>query len=77
MDIIGTVGFGLDVNSLDNPNEPFRKIDEQIRNGAFLSRIRLIGGFFCPRLLDIIRISQLPPEYAQYMLDLVRDSMDK
>lgn len=76
MDIIGTVGFGLDVNSLDNPNEPFRKIDEQIRNGALFARIRLIGGFFCPRLLDIIRIPQLPPKYAQYMLDLVRDTME-
>lgn len=76
MDIIGTVGFGLDVNSLDNPNEPFRTIDEQIRNGALMARIRLIGGFFCPKLLDIIRIPQLPPKYARYMLDLVRDTME-
>lgn len=76
MDIIGTVGFGLDVNSLDNPNEPFRRIDEQIRNSALLARIRVIGGFFCPKLLDIIRITQLPPKYAQYMLDLVRDTME-
>lgn len=76
MDVIGTVGFGLNVNSLDNPNEPFRKIDEQIRNGAFLSRVRLIGGFFCPGLLNIIRIPQLPPKYERYMIDLVRDTME-
>lgn len=76
MDVIGTVGFGLDVNSLDNPNEPFRRIDEQIRNSALLARIRLIGGFFCPQLLDIIRIPQLPPKFAQYMLDLVQDTME-
>lgn len=76
MDVIGTVGFGLNVNSIDNPNEPFRKIDDQIRNSAFISRVRLIGGFLCPGLLDIIRISQLPSKYERYMIDLVRDTME-
>lgn len=57
MDVIGTIGFGLDVNSIENPNEPFRRIDEEIRNGAFVSRIRLIGGFFCPKYYEILSLN--------------------
>lgn len=49
MDVIGTVGFGLDVNSIDNPDHSFREIEKQINSGAFLNRLRLIGGFFCPK----------------------------
>lgn len=49
MDVIGTVGFGLDVNTLDDPNHKFREIEKQVNAGELLNRIRLIGSFFCPK----------------------------
>lgn len=49
MDVIGTVGFGLDVNSIDDPNHSFREIENQVSNGSFINRVRLIGAFFCPK----------------------------
>lgn len=49
MDVIGTVGFGLDVNSLEEPNHSFREIEKHVSSGALRNRIRLIGSFFCPK----------------------------
>ena len=48
MDVVGTVGFGLDVNSVEDQDEPFREIEKLVNNGEIINRLRLIGAFFCP-----------------------------
>lgn len=47
--MVGTVGFGLDVNTLENTNHSFREIEKRVNNGEFINRIRLVGAFFCPK----------------------------
>ncbi|XP_031639015.1 probable cytochrome P450 6d4 [Contarinia nasturtii] len=76
MDVIGTVGFGIDVNTIDEPNHSFRKIEEQISSGEFINRIRLIGAFFCPKLLEILGMSSQSGKFKSYMLDLVKNTME-
>lgn len=49
MDVIGTVGFGLDVNSVDNPDDSFRETEKLVNNGQLINRIRLFGAFLCPK----------------------------
>lgn len=49
MDVVGTVAFGLDVNTIEDPNDPFRDIEKLVNNGEIINRIRLIGAFFCPK----------------------------
>lgn len=48
LDVVGTVGFGLDVNTIDNVNDSFREIEKRVNNGEIINRIRLMGAFFCP-----------------------------
>lgn len=48
MDVIGTVGFGLDVNCIDNPEHPFRMIERGVNNTRMISTIRWFGWFMCP-----------------------------
>lgn len=76
MDIIGTVGFGLDVNTLDDPNHSFREIEKQVTNGEMLNRIRTIGAFFCPKLLELLNMSSLPAKFQDYMVDIVKATME-
>lgn len=47
--MVGTVAFGLDVNTLENPDDPFREMEKLVNNGETINRIRLIGAFFCPK----------------------------
>lgn len=49
MDVVGTVSFGMDVNTLENPDDSFREMEKLVNNGEIINRIRLIGGFLCPR----------------------------
>ncbi|XP_055326009.1 probable cytochrome P450 6d5, partial [Sitodiplosis mosellana] len=76
MDVIGTVGFGLDVNSIDDPNHSFREIENQVSNGYFSNRVRLIGAFFCPKLLEILRMSSMSQKFQDYMVGIVKDTME-
>lgn len=49
MDVVGTVSFGLDVNTLENANDPFRDMEKNVNNGNIINRIRLVGAFLCPK----------------------------
>lgn len=49
LDVVGRVGFGLDVNTLENPNDPFRDMEKLVNNGQIINRIRLVGAFLCPK----------------------------
>lgn len=49
MDVVGTVAFGLDVNTIENPNDPFRDMEKLVNNGEIINRIRLVGAFLCPK----------------------------
>lgn len=49
MDIIGTVSFGIDVNTTENPDDPYRDIEKLVNNGDLINRIRLVGAFLCPK----------------------------
>lgn len=49
LDVVGTVAFGLDVNTLENPDDPFRDLEKLVNNGQIINRIRLVGAFMCPR----------------------------
>lgn len=49
LDVVGTVAFGLDVNTLENPNDPFRVLEKLVNNGQIINRIRLVGAFLCPK----------------------------
>lgn len=49
MDVIGTVSFGIDVNTTEKPDDPYRDIEKLVNNGDLINRIRLIGAFLCPK----------------------------
>ncbi|XP_031626617.1 probable cytochrome P450 6d5 [Contarinia nasturtii] len=76
LDVIGTVAFGLDVNTLDNPNDPFRDMERNVNNGQIINRIRLIGAFFCPKILYMLHMSSLSEDFKSYMVNMVRDTME-
>lgn len=49
MDVVGTVAFGLDVNTIENADDPFRDMEKLVNNGEIINRIRLVGAFLCPK----------------------------
>lgn len=52
LDVTATISFGLDVNTVENPNDPFGEMEKLVNNGKIMNRIRLIGLFFCPKYVE-------------------------
>lgn len=48
VDVVGTVSFGLDVNTIDDASHEFRMIEKTVNNGEFVNSIRTVGTFLCP-----------------------------
>lgn len=48
LDIVGTVSFGLDVNTIEDGTHLFRTIEKKVNNGEFINSIRTVGAFLCP-----------------------------
>jgi len=73
-DIIGCCAFGLDLNSLSNPDSEFRRAGRGLfapsRRMTTLNFIRLIG---LGRLLDLFRIRRMP-DYVYYFFDKLLSS---
>lgn len=53
-DMIGTTAYGLNVNSLNNPNAEFRKYGRKIFEYDYIRSIELFSVFFLP---DVTRLA--------------------
>lgn len=49
LDIIGTVAFGMDVNTLQNPTNAFRTMEKRVNNGELHNVLRQTCIFLYPR----------------------------
>lgn len=49
LDIIGSVAFGMDVNTLENPDNAFRKMEKRVNNGELFNVLRQTLIFLYPR----------------------------
>lgn len=75
-DVFASVAFGVEVNSIDDPNVPFRRFgrkyfDTNIRNG-----LRFMGIFLFPIVLKMFRLRWMDTDFEQYMLALVKDTLE-
>ncbi|GAB0100086.1 Cytochrome P450 [Sergentomyia squamirostris] len=76
VDIIGSVFFGITVDTINNPENKFREIGK-IAQGENLSvAIRSVGLLLMPKLLEIARVGIMPPYVGRYVTNLVKDTIE-
>lgn len=74
-DTIGTVAFGIDCNSLKNPNSEFRDIG----NKSFISRQRTYVQYlkvYMKGLARVLGIRHFPKEVTDFFTNVVRETID-
>lgn len=49
-DMIGTTAYGLNVNSLNNPNAEFRKYGKMIFDYGYIRGFEMLAAFFFPNI---------------------------
>lgn len=49
LNVIGSVIFGLDVDTISNPDDSFRAIEKRINNPALVYVVKGVSVFLCPK----------------------------
>ncbi|XP_069702400.1 probable cytochrome P450 6a14 [Periplaneta americana] len=74
-DIIGSCAFGIQCNSLSNPDAEFRNWGRKIFMPTYKSKLfRLITIVF-PSLAKILNVSPFPKDVSDYFMKMVRDTV--
>lgn len=77
IDVIGSAAFGLECNSLENPENEFRKMCEiGIAKPRHSSLIKFLLNYNQP-LARFLRIKLIPNDISEFFLKLVQDAMNE
>lgn len=75
-DVIGTVAFGLDTNSLKDPASEFSKHCKLVYESDFFQNIRNMCIVAAPNLLKLFNISYTTVKVRNYFLDIIKQTVD-
>lgn len=78
VDVIGSTIFGVESNSINHRDDGLFRIGRQLAGSRtkFLDGVRVLGSFLCPSLMKFLRIKSLPAYVSNYMLDLVKKTIE-
>lgn len=74
-DVIGSIAFGLDVNSLRQPDHEFRVWGRRVFGSTPARALVRFAKLFVP-LDSIIRINNFPRDLTMYFVDMVRKTIE-
>ncbi|XP_072396933.1 probable cytochrome P450 6a14 [Diabrotica undecimpunctata] len=76
-DVIASIGFGLECNSLKNPNEEFRHKGRKLFDLNAIERFKEILTFILPlKLINFLNIKQFPNDVNNFFLNVVQKTID-
>ncbi|XP_063706964.1 cytochrome P450 6a9-like [Culicoides brevitarsis] len=75
-DMIGTCAFGLDCNSLKNPNVEFRTMGKKVFEPPTNNRIKMFLALSYERLAKIIGYRLVREEVTKFFMDVVTSTVD-
>lgn len=74
-DVIGRCAFGIECNTLQNPQSEFRRYGKRIFDPKGLEKVRALLTLFLPhKLLKALHVVQITPDIAKFFMGIVRDT---
>ncbi|CAG9819596.1 unnamed protein product [Phaedon cochleariae] len=75
-DVIGSVAFGIDCNSLEDPDSEFRQFGRKIFQLNFVRRIKGLIAMALPRqILVMVGYKQTSPDIEEFFMKAVKDTV--
>lgn len=74
-DVIGTCAFGMQFNTLKDPDSQFRKMGQEIFKPSLRSLLKFIARTFHPSLPYYLNLKVLRPDVEQFYLEFVKDAV--
>ncbi|XP_001649311.2 probable cytochrome P450 6d5 [Aedes aegypti] len=75
-DNIASVAFGIKIDSINNPNEPFRQIGRKFFESNFRNNMRLMITFILPKLNKYFKIKSVDAEVEQFILGMAKETLE-
>lgn len=75
-DVIGSCAFGLECNSLQDPNSEFRRMGRSVSTEPLHGVLVQAFMFSQPQLARMLRLRLFRPEVSEFFLDTVRQTLD-
>lgn len=75
-DVISSVAFGIEVDTIKNPDNDFRKYGRQIFKLSFQNGLRLFLNFVAPKLMSIFKIHIVEREVEDFLFGIVRQNLE-
>ncbi|XP_031628927.1 probable cytochrome P450 6d4 [Contarinia nasturtii] len=74
--VIASVGFGIDCDTIGNPNHDFRTHGRQIFESTFINAVRWFCFFFAPRLMRILRLKIVNSKVEHFLHSVVKQNLE-
>lgn len=74
-DVIGSCAFGLQFNTLKDPDSEFRKRGKEVFTPTFKRLMKLLLGTIHPAIPRMLKLTLLSPETEQFFFDFVHDTV--
>ncbi|NP_001306219.1 cytochrome P450 6a68 [Ceratitis capitata] len=75
-DVIGSCAFGIECNSLKNPNSEFRVMGKKTLTDVGISRFGRIFAHTFPDLARFLRIKLIPDHITEFYMRIVRENIE-
>lgn len=74
-DVIGNVAFGLESNSLQNPNSTFRKMGLKFFDFTGMRRLKVLAIISFQTIAKIFKIAITPADVTEFFVSTIRDTV--
>lgn len=77
VDVIATCALGIEVNSVENPNNEFHRIALKMSATfqSILSMLKIIGYLFVPKLMTSLKIQLFPQDTTKFFQKAITEAM--
>lgn len=76
INVITSVAFGVDVDSINNPNTEFRKCGQKIFEQTLKNGIRVLLLFTAPKLLQYLPLKSVDQEVEDFICSVVQQNLE-
>lgn len=74
--VIASVAFGLNTNTIEDPDTPFRKYGKKFFEVNLKNGFRFFGMFIFPKLLKLLRMRLIDQDIEDFMTHIVEQTLE-
>lgn len=74
-DIISSVGFGLEVDCINKPDEKIRKVGRKLFELSILNGLRFVGQLLAPQIFRMLRMRVTDREVEDFFVPLIKSNV--